>query len=103
MSDDWEDSPWAEHHREVDEEIARQHSRELNEQIGREHSAELDKQRAADEPWPPEGTRVRIRDGSEAHGDEGELALYGEVWMVELENGCIWPVLQRHEIEVIDE
>lgn len=55
----------------------------------------------SDNQWPPEGTRVRIRDGSEAHGDEGELALYGEVWMVELDEGYIWPILHRHEIEVI--
>lgn len=54
-------------------------------------------------PWPPEGTRVRIRDGSEAHGDEGELVRIGETWAVELDgSGSIW-IVERHEIEVIDE
>ena len=55
--------------------------------------------------WPPEGTRVRIRDGSEAHGDVGELVLIGAcTWAVDIDGcGGLWVVLQRHEIEVIDD
>ena len=54
--------------------------------------------------FPPVGTRVRIADHSEAHGDEGVVFDSSPtICLIELDQGCIWPVCERCEIEVIDE
>lgn len=47
-----------------------------------------------------EGDRVRICDGSEAHGDTGGIWTIQDngIYLVELDDGgCLWPV-ERHEI-----
>jgi hypothetical protein len=54
-------------------------------------------------PWPPEGTRVRITTNSRVY--IGELIApckhqLGHYW-VRMDGG-FWQAFQRHEIEVID-
>lgn len=47
------------------------------------------------------GDRVRIIDGSEAHGDKGVIITIQAdgLLLVELEQGCLWPVTAE-EIEL---
>lgn len=60
-------------------------------------------------PWPPEGTRVRIRDGSFLDGCEARYDGESSVdktfhWLTARHNGSLFYLLaERHEIEVIDE
>lgn len=89
----------------ADEELGKLHSRELDRQLNAEYSAMLDRQRHS-QPWPPEGTRVRIV-GTQRDGHEG-MMLYGittrlaTTHWVECDDKTYWPVFERHEIEVID-
>ncbi len=60
------------------------------------------------EPWPPEGTRVRIvgtlEDGKTGRIDNSRRPVHATYQWVRLENRHeveYWPV-ERHEIEVID-
>lgn len=61
----------------------------------------------SDTPWPPEGTRVRVRmpagdfDGVLKERYEND-ELEGDYHWVWLDIGAFW-AYQRHEIEVIDE
>lgn len=60
------------------------------------------------DPWPPEGTRVRIVDELDPHYQQvGFLRKAGETlhlvdWRCSEGKFRCWPV-ERHEIEVIDE
>ncbi len=51
--------------------------------------------------WKP-GDRVRVVDGSEAHGDLGAVWLVQDngIVMVELDGyGSLWPILEDRELE----
>ena len=49
------------------------------------------------------GDRVRIVDGSEAHGDMGKVDWIQQdgLIFVELDAGCIWPVTE-HEVRHVE-
>lgn len=51
------------------------------------------------------GNRVRIVDGSEAEGDSGTVyAIQANgIILVELGQGCIWPLMGEHEAERIQD
>lgn len=54
--------------------------------------------------FPPIGTRVKIVDGSEAHGDEGVvLDLQNGVCVILLDQGCAWPVCDVSEILILED
>lgn len=56
------------------------------------------------DPWPPEGTRVRIRDGSIFDGRDGVLLLEDQFGhCVKVAEHVTLVGFERHEIEVIDE
>lgn len=54
--------------------------------------------------YPSIGTRVEVRDGSEAHGDRGYVFDIGNgLCLVELDARCVWPVADPWEIAITGE
>ena len=59
---------------------------------------------AATDCYPSVGTRVEVRDGSDAHGDRGYVFdISNGVCLVELDAGCVWPVSDPREIAATGE
>lgn len=54
------------------------------------------------DPWPPEGTRVRFRPYGWQDYLHGTLLCIGGTWMVRVPVYSMRFVVQRHEIEVIE-
>lgn len=54
--------------------------------------------------YPSIGTRVEVRDGSEASGDRGYVFdIVNGLCLVELDEGCVWPVSEPWEIAITRE
>lgn len=56
--------------------------------------------------WPDPGTRVRVVDHSDTHGDVGSVFEYclndrgeREICLVLLDVGCVWPLVSPSELE----
>lgn len=54
--------------------------------------------------YPLVGSRVEVVDGSEAHGDKGYVFdVSGEVCLIDLDAGCIWPIAEPREVSLTGE